>query len=123
MIHLPAVGSLWFALTLHGLNINVSINQVIMPLVNALGGHGSAARLHNRRSFMSGHVPLVTRRREVYLPEVGAVGFWIAGVVAVLVHDVHSHRVGWHFRQSGCEAESSVSFNAQHRVLCGRCTL
>lgn len=72
MIHLPAVGSLWFALTLHGLNINVSINQVIMPLVNALGGHGSAARLHNRRSFMSGHVPLVTRRREVYLPEVDA---------------------------------------------------
>lgn len=63
-------GVLWFALTLHGLNINVSINQVILPLVNALGGHGSAARLHNRRSLMSGHVPLVTQRREVYLPAV-----------------------------------------------------
>lgn len=64
-------GVLWFALTLHGLNINVSIDRVIMPSVNALGGRGSAVRLHNRRSLMSGHVPLVTQRREVYLPAVG----------------------------------------------------
>lgn len=38
MIYLPPSGAvLWFALTLHGLNIKVSIVQVIKPLVIALG--------------------------------------------------------------------------------------
>lgn len=58
MIHLLPGGVLWFALTLHGLNINVSINQMIRALSEPPRvGIGSAARLHNRRSFMSGHVP------------------------------------------------------------------
>lgn len=86
MIHLLPGGVLRFALTLHGLNINVSINQVICALSERTPRVGMAALPDYTIGDPSCRAmfPLVTRRREVYLPAVGPGGFWAAGAVAIL---------------------------------------
>ena len=60
MIHCVPSGVLRIRtlLTLRGLNTNMSINQVIWPLVTGLGGHGDAAQF-SVRQFHVGHCPLV----------------------------------------------------------------
>jgi hypothetical protein len=71
MIHCVPSGVLQIRtlLTLHGLNTNMSINQVIRPLVTDLGGHGDAAQ------FQCSPVSCRTlstcgTRHEVYQPKV-----------------------------------------------------
>lgn len=115
---------MWFALTLHGLNIKVSIDQVLVPLVIALGGYGSAAQSLQQAIPQCRAMSHLRHNAVKFICEKPGQRFQTTGAVAHAGHDVRSDRVGWHSRQLGREADHpSMRFTAQVGVLYARCTL